>query len=391
MNNHLLTFLAALSESIEKDTFIKLTLACKRNHGAELKNIFVKPVTIKNNYQLSFTYRYPTQDITKNFSADESMKLIQKMLEEEFYNGDAFTSLEDYLLVQQPDGKSRLKKIKKEASGTTPLKSHDKTKNRLLQTSNKYYLQALGITGKDGIVKKDMQAKFRQINRYVEIIEGIIKDFHFHEKFHITDMGSGKGYLTFALYDYLTNVKKVNVQMEGVEMRNELVEKCNQIATKSAFDQLIFSEGSIAESKINHSDMLIALHACDTATDDAIFKGIEQNMQIIICAPCCHKQVRKSMQPINAIQSITQHGILLERQAEMLTDTIRALLLESKGYKTKVFDFIETEHTPKNVIITAIKTKLDENKQQQALDKVGELKELFGLKQHYLEQLISDK
>ena len=133
---------------------------------------------------------------------------------------------------------------------------------------------------------------------------------------------------------------------------------------------------------------LIALHACDTATDDAIYKGIKANAKIIICAPCCHKQIRKQMAPENALKSITRHGILLERQAEMVTDAIRALLLEAHGYKTKVFDFIATEHTPKNVMIVAVKSDKAVANPQEYLDKVQELKQLFNIKTHYLETIL---
>jgi hypothetical protein len=134
--------------------------------------------------------------------------------------------------------------------------------------------------------------------------------------------------------------------------------------------------------------MLIALHACDTATDDAIYKGIQANAKVIICAPCCHKQIRKQMMPDNELKSITKHGILLERQAEIVTDSIRALILEAHGYKTKVFDFIATEHTPKNVMIAAVKNKVDKVDKDELLKKVSGLKGLFNIESHYLEKLL---
>jgi Methyltransferase domain len=134
--------------------------------------------------------------------------------------------------------------------------------------------------------------------------------------------------------------------------------------------------------------MLIALHACDTATDDAIAKGIKANANFIICAPCCHKQIRKQMAPTNVLQNITKHGILLERQAEMVTDTIRALILEAHGYKTKVFDFIEEENTPKNVLIVGKKSKFSEAIFKENMDKVAALKDMFGIKEHYLEAVM---
>ena len=232
-----------------------------------------------------------------------------------------------------------------------------------------------------------MQHKYKQINRYVEIIEGILKDNKLTDDFSVVDMGSGKGYLTFALYDFLQQQNKT-VKITGVELRPDLIVKCNNIAKQSNFTNLHFVEGSIQETALEKVDMLIALHACDTATDDAIIKGIKANATYIICAPCCHKQIRKQMSPTNALNHITKHGILLERQAEMVTDTIRALILEAHGYSTKVFDFIEEEDTPKNVMIVGTKNKKTADTFTENMEKVKALKDLFGIGEHYLETLL---
>ena len=204
-------------------------------------------------------------------------------------------------------------------------------------------------------------------------------------------MGCGKGYLTFALYDYLHNKIKTTATVYGIEMREDLVNKCNSIAESVGYDKLHFKKGTIQDAVLPSIDMLIALHACDTATDDAIYKGIQANAKVIICAPCCHKQIRRQMAPDNELKSITKHGILLERQAEMVTDAIRALLLEANGYKTKVFDFIATEHTPKNVMIVGTKTKDGKVNKAEWLTKVAELKKLFNIEYHYLEKLLQIK
>ena len=171
-------------------------------------------------------------------------------------------------------------------------------------------------------------------------------------------------------------------------MRKELVDTCNQIAQKANFTQLNFITGSIDTAELSKVDMLIALHACDTATDQAIYRGIKADAKVIICAPCCHKQVRKSMKPKNDISAITRFGILEERQAEILTDTIRALILEVFGYKTKVFEFISTEHTPKNVLIVGVKTEQTEAAKSKAFGKIKNLKSLFNLEYHELEKLM---
>jgi tRNA A58 N-methylase Trm61 len=388
MSNQLQSFLQKISEGFNQDQLIKITLGNKREKTADLKNVFIKPVKIKNAAKLSFTYRNPTQDIFKNYDVKESLILIEKMLQTDFFNADLFTSANDIHL--SIDKNELVKIITKPATLTikTGMQLHDKQKNRIVDSATAVYLKALGITTAEGAVKKDMQDKFKQINRYVEIIEGIIKDIDFGNNITVADMGSGKGYLTFALYDYLTNTLKKEATITGIELRDDLVKKCNHIANNAGYGKLKFEKGTIQDAAIPTIDMLIALHACDTATDDAIYKGIQANAKVIICAPCCHKQIRRQMAPENELKNITKHGILLERQAEIVTDSIRALILEAHGYKTKVFEFIATAHTPKNVLIVGTKTNRNETEKQASLDKVAGLKKLFNIKNHYLETLL---
>jgi hypothetical protein len=387
MSNQLQPFLEKIAESFGQQQLVKLTLGNKRQKAADLKNVFIKPVLIKNTQKLSFTYRNPTQDIFKNYDLKESLVLIEKLLQADFFNADLFTAQNDLHL--SIDKNETIKIIERPASlaiSATTLQ-HDKPKQRVVDPATAIYLRELGITTAGSVVKKDMQDKFKQINRYVEIIEGIIKDVSFETMITVADMGSGKGYLTFALYDYLTNNLKKDATVLGIEMREDLVNKCNQIAKAVHYNKLRFEKGTIEDAVIPAIDMLIALHACDTATDDAIFKGIQANAKVIICAPCCHKQVRKQMAPENELKNITKHGILLERQAEIVTDTIRSLIMEANGYKTRVFEFIATEHTPKNVLIVGIQTKRTAAEKQENLEKVAGLKKLFNIKTHYLETL----
>jgi len=213
-----------------------------------------------------------------------------------------------------------------------------------------------------------------------------------NKSLHIADMGSGKGYLTFALYDYLVNHLQRDTTMTGVEFRKDLVDLCNQIAVKSGFKNLQFVEGSIEAFDCTGINMLIALHACDTATDDAIYKGIQAHADLIVVAPCCHKQIRREMEQgkkPHELDFILRHGIYLEREAEMITDSMRALFLEYAGYKTKVFEFISEAHTPKNVMIVAQKVQeASEQRQQEALSKIRAAKTFFGIHKHYLETLM---
>lgn len=390
MSGELQTFLQQLFTSIQQQTLIKITLGNRRVKSADLKNVFIKPVLIKNAVQLSFVYRYPTKDITKNFDVKESIVLIEKMMQHDFLNADIFTAENDLHFAIQKN--ELVKFVTRPASLTIKenTNQHDKEKVRIVKSADNIYLKELGITTAEGVVKKDMQHKYKQINRYIEIIEGIIKNLKFADKLEVVDMGSGKGYLTFALYDYLVNKLKLATTVTGIEIREELVGKCNQVALDAQYTNLVFKQGTIQNTILSGTDILIALHACDTATDEAIYSGIKSNARVIICAPCCHKQIRKQMEPENALKFITKHGILLERQAEITTDAIRALLLEAYGYKTKVFEFIDTEHTPKNVLIVAIKSEKEKEKEtkQTALDKVIALKNLFGIRSHYLETLL---
>lgn len=378
-------FLQYIRQYAENNRLVKITLGGKRNKDSDLKNIFVKPVILKTGKKLSFVYRHNTKDITKNFDTAEAVKTIDLHLKNDFYNADLLTTDNDYQLLQK---NNNTKIITKPPSHITNApQQHDKQKLRIIQSKNNIYLHQLGITTIDGVVKKDMQDKYKQINRYVEIIEGIIKDIDFGKKISVVDMGSGKGYLTFALYDYLTGKLQLEAGVTGIEMREDLINTCNNIAAASGFSSLHFKKGTIANISLPSTDILIALHACDTATDDAIFKGIEANAKVIIVAPCCHKQIRKQMKPQNVLSAITKHGILLERQSEMVTDTIRALLMEASGYKTRIFEFIGTEHTPKNVMIVGVKSDHAVNKEE-PLEKVKALKALFNIEQHYLEGLL---
>lgn len=375
-----------IQTSINNDTFVRLTLSKPVDVSSSLKKVIVSLAIIKRQPHLSFIYRHKTNDVTKNENIQDGLSKIKGLLEAEFQNANLFTSQSDFAF-EAGDKKSRLKKLKPTFE-SIPNRGHDKEKRHLIQGTN--YLQQLGVLDKNGRVLKDKGDKFKQINKFVEVIESLLKNHKTLSNgtpINVVDMGSGKGYLTFALYDYLATQLKLNASVAGVEIRQDLIDKCNAIAKSVGFQKLHFELGYIGDYELGETDILIALHACNTATDDAIAKGIAANAELIICAPCCHKQVRKSMTASEGLESILQHGILKERQAEIVTDAIRALLMEANGYKTKVFEFISTEHTGKNLMIVGQKTdqKTDSSKY---LDEVEKLKKQFGIPQHYLESLL---
>ena len=271
-----------------------------------------------------------------------------------------------------------------------PIKTftHDRVKERLITTKENVYLRELGITNANWEIRREMSDKYIQINNYIELLEPNLRELSFSSDYHVVDMGSGKGYLTFALYDYLTNNLKQSITMTGVEFRADLVSTCTTIAEKANFNNLNFVKGTIADTSLEQIDILIALHACDTATDDAIFRGIQSNASLIVCVPCCHKQIRKEFDVTNELSQVMKFGILKERQAEIITDSLRALLMEAYGYKTKVFEFISSEHTPKNVMIVGQKVADENPNKLKILDTIIAIKKVYGIKKHYLENLL---
>lgn len=376
-----------LIQSLKNHQFIKLSFANKRDKSNDLRTVTVKRVEIKKGERLSFLYRYGTKDITKNYDFSESLDLIKSLIDETFFQADLFTLIEDIHVTIHKNGTVKLRQ-KAPSLTAKPDATHDKQKNRIIPTDNNIYLRELGITSGDWQVRNSKQDKYRQINKYVEIIDGILKNVPLKDQFNVVDMGAGKGYLTFALYDYLhrTTSKKANVY--GVELRKELVSECSRIAKLATYDRLSFIEGTIKDVNLPPIDVLIALHACDTATDDAIFRGIASNAKVIVCAPCCHKQIRKQMNPKNDLSLITQFGILKERQSELVTDGIRALLMEAHGYKTNVFEFISTEHTPKNVLIVGVKNDDSTVDPKEKKAQIDNIKQTYGIQYHYLETLL---
>jgi len=315
---------------------------------------------------------------------------ITNGLNEGFKFATVFTTAFDLSIEQIKDDTFRVKKTVATKTDIPSLQ-HDKEKKRLIDTNNKPYLHELKITDAAGNVFKATQDKYRQINHYIEILSSLIKELPEKQLLKVVDMGSGKGYLTFALYDYLTNVLNINAQVTGIEFRADLIKLCNDIATKSNFKKLHFEEGTIDSYDSVDTNILIALHACDTATDDAIHKGIAANADLIIVAPCCHKQIRREIEKHkthNDVEFITKHGIFLERQAEMVTDSIRAMVLEYFGYKTKVFEFITDAHTPKNIMIVGTKNNVLTYKSPAVLDKIKAAKKYFGVEVHHLEKVM---
>lgn len=382
-------FFEKVDLSLKNGSFVKMTLSKPVVKNDELRNVYIKPILLKDNKMYQFTYRYERRDETKNFSDFQTIEQLRSLVPEKFQNVSLFTLSEDVTLLVSKKGKPTLmcKKIQEERKQDL---SHDHEKQRLIDPTKPWW-SLLGLTSRDGKVLADMQHKFKQICKYVEIVDGVMRQTKFDDEIHIADMDAGKGYLTLALYEYLTNHCDKKIVMEGVEIRKDLVLKINDIIEKckdafprvSTESTMRFVEASIDSYKPSKLDVLIALHACDTATDDAILKGIRKNAKLIICAPCCHKQIRREMEKSGKTDVMTRFGIFLERQAAMITDAVRTLVLEYCGYKTQVMEFVEIDNTPKNVLLVGRKTDKPVDKEAVA-KQIKELLEQYGIGEHYL-------
>jgi SAM-dependent methyltransferase len=387
-------FFDALGESLKVESFVKLTLAKYRGPATGLKNVYVRTVSLKKGERLSFLYRYATRDEVKNLTVEEGTHALRAMLGAEFLSGHLFTSSEDLRIELNRKGETRLARHAPTFSETTPTQAgHERKKRRAIEAAGNVYLRELGVTNERGEVRPAMGDKFRQINRFVEILAGLHASSPLARasELSVVDVGSGKGYLTFAVYDYLNNAAGVRADVTGVEARPQLVELCNEVARRAGFERLRFKTGFVEDVEVESADVLIALHACDTATDDAIYKGVAACASLIITAPCCHKELRPQMQSPAALRGLLRHGILLEREAEALTDSLRALLLESAGYAVKVFEFVSTEHTRKNTMIAATRRASDaEVERERALREYRELKEFYRIREQRLERLLCE-
>lgn len=380
-------FLSALKESITANTFSKLILSKPSGAENDLARIVIRQVLIKNQPHLCCVYSYKTRDITKNFSLDEGAALITELLGNSFRNANLFTAEEELQINFSKKGKPILHRSEATQS-EAPSHQHNREKQRYLDLGRPF-LTELGVTTAEHQLIPAMSRKWKQINKFVELFQRALQTSPLanQKEIHVVDFGSGKGYLTFALHDYLRHTRQLDARVAGVELRDELAKLCNNAITKLQLEGLHFYQGDVRSWAPARLDVMIALHACDTATDYAIHMGIRSNSSIIMCAPCCHKEIRPQMHNPAILQPLLQYGVHQGQEAEMVTDTLRALLLDAHGYDTQVLEFISLEHTSKNKMILAVKRSNAGNRQEK-LTQIKALKEFYGIKEQRLERLL---
>ena len=392
MDKALTEFIDKLRSAIKKRTYVKLLLTKRVLGNQNLNKIVVRYVELSGKPHLQFVYKYDRNDEAKNFTIEDGITQLQSIIGNNFLDNYLYTTKEDLNLRYNNKNEGKIIKTKPTYNEAADG-SHDEAKKRLLDTKKSVYFKSLGITDQKGEIIPSMNAKYKQVEKFVEIIDSLADNVKDCSPVKIADMGCGKGYLTFATYDYLTNNRELAVDMKGVETQENLVKFCNNIAQKSSFGGLEFVQSNINDYKPGELDILIALHACDTATDDAIYLGIQSGAKLIVVSPCYHKQIRQQMKITsnNVLEPALKYGVVMERMAELLTDSLRVLILNKNGYKTKLFEFIEPEFTSKNTIITAEKGEMPSAEERAAIQaQIDAIKNKFGIKFHYLEKLIEN-
>ena len=348
---------------LNQDTFVRAVFSSgQKASSLQWVKVLVRPVEIKGSLNLQFSYFDEKKDITKNYSFEEAAQKVNELLALPFRNIFVENTTGNLQVNISKKGKALVNE--KKASASTPILdlSHDRQKSRLLTAENSApFLKAVGIMTQDGRIRADMQRKFKQINEFLRLLDETDSFDDFVGKpVHIVDFGCGNAYLTFAVYYYLHDILNLDAHVIGVDIKADLIERHQEKVKSLGWNQLTFHVGTIADFQPEViPDVVLALHACDTATDDALAQGIRWNSRLIVCAPCCQHELQEQMSHLpmpTQLLPIFHHGILFERMGDILTDTFRATILRIMGYRTDVTQFVPIEHTAKNLMIRAAKT-----------------------------------
>jgi len=388
-------FLALVTTAFATTAAAKLVLAKPRPGDDELQRVTVRPLALKGETLWSFVHTHQTRDITKNLAPADASERLRELLETRFQHAHLFTPAGEVQLLGSKKGKRTLlrpKGAKPDAAVAvdepSPAATHDRVKHRYIDIARPFLVE-LGVTTPAHQLVPAMARKWKQINKFVEVLDHAIaaSPLAQRKRIEVLDFGAGKGYLTFAMHEHLRHTLGLPVRVTGVELREDMVALCNGAAERLALDGLRFERGDVSEHAAESVDIMVALHACDTATDHAIHKGVRAGAAIIMCSPCCHKELRPQLLSPHPLRPILKHGVHLGQEAEMLTDGLRALLLDACGYDTQVFEFVSLEHTNKNKMILAVKREAAHDADA-IWRQVHEVKSFYGIRDQCLERLL---
>lgn len=365
------------------DNLIKVILGNIRKKSNLCKKVTIRPIMLQCKLLFQVEYHFEKKVTHENLSGKEVMQLCHKLICEEFKQINVQTTTEDIQILASKPEKPKIIRQQVEKRESLNLE-HNKEKKYIIPDKEPCeFLIKLGVMGEDGKVFQKHYAKFRQINRYLEIVEDVME--YLPEKkdkpLKIIDFGCGKSYLTFALYYYLKILKQRNVEIIGLDLKADVIEFCNKTAKELGYLELNFLMGDIADYTSDHADMVVTLHACDTATDYALINAVNWNSKVILSVPCCQHELFSQIEN-DLHQPMYKHGILKDRFTELLTDGLRGLKLESCGYDVTMIEFTSLEHTSKNIMIRAVKGKSTQKTvlMKKAQDEYENLREYYQVK-----------
>jgi len=375
---------------LDEQTFVRLTMRGQvRDATNPWRQVVVRPVLIKNRRHLQFSYFNQKQDITKNYRGSEAREKLDEILKLPFNSISVQSTTEDVRVQVTKQGKAMLRRAA--TTNREPDLAHDVDKNLVLPAGKPdEFLRATGIMDEQGRVRPSMQGKFSQVNEFLKLLDhtGELERFE-NTPVNILDCGCGSAYLAFAAYHYLNNVRGIPARLVGIDINEKLMEKDNLQSEQLGFSHACFQKSAIIDYVPEVSpDIVLALHACDTATDEAIFQGIVSQARLILCAPCCHHQLNQQLHTVQPFTPIFHDGILERRMADILTDTFRALALRIMGYKTDVVEFVSSEHTDKNLMIRAVRRA--QPAKAKYIQEYLELKKFWNVTP-YIETLLGDR
>lgn len=351
-----------LQKILNKD--LQQIILSNSRHPEQTQKVKIRPVLIREELLFQETAYRGTQAFHENFTAEQLTDRICTALQEQFRQGEFSAKTLQATALVSKKGKLTLKvknsgkALRTAASEEEELQAlaHNRTKHYILEEGKPVdFLVGLGVQTPDGRVTRARFDKFRQINRYLEFIEDVIDELPKDRTIRIIDFGCGKSYLTFAMYYYLHELQHRDIQVTGLDLKTDVIRHCNELAEKLGYDRLKFERGDISTYEgTDVADMVVTLHACDLATDYALDKAVKWGARVILAVPCCQHELNRQIK-CDPLKPVLKYGIIKERVAALLTDALRANLLEQQGYETQILEFIDMEHTPKNLLIRAVK------------------------------------